>query len=250
MILIIAGIAAAVTALVVLIVKHWDTIKAWLSEMIAKVQEVVANIKQEIDDFKQRVVQKFEDIKTGISDKVEALRSNISNKFEAIKQKITAPIEAAKEKVRNAVAAIQNFFSGLKLSLPHIKLPHFSLTGKLSLSPPSVPHISVSWYKKAMDNAMLLNSPTIFGASGNTLLGAGEAGPEVVAGASKLMDMIRSAVGADGNTAVLAELRALNTNIMNMAIVLDDGTVVGKLADGMNKKLGTLYDSNTRRALA
>ena len=63
-----------------------------------------------------------------------------------------------------------------------------------SLNPPSIPHISVEWYKKAMNNGMILNSPTIFGKSGNHLLGGGEAGPEAVVGVSSLMDMIQSAV--------------------------------------------------------
>jgi hypothetical protein len=45
-----------------------------------------------------------------------------------------------------------------------------------------------------MNNGMILNSPTIFGMSGNRMLGGGEAGPEAVVGVSSLMDMIQSAV--------------------------------------------------------
>jgi phage-related minor tail protein len=60
----------------------------------------------------------------------------------------------------------------------------------------------VEWYKKAMNNGMILNSPTIFGASGNHLLGGGEAGPEAVVGVSSLMDMIQSAVA---NTQLAAD---------------------------------------------
>ena len=60
---------------------------------------------------------------------------------------------------------------------------------------PSIPHISVSWYKKAMENAMILDSPTIFGLSkGGGLLGGGEAGREVIAGADTLMQMIQDAI--------------------------------------------------------
>lgn len=61
-----------------------------------------------------------------------------------------------------------------------------------------------------MDNPMVLDSPTIFGynpATG-TLLGGGEAGQEVVAGADTLKTMIREAVAAEqnGNTDKLIEL--------------------------------------------
>ena len=48
---------------------------------------------------------------------------------------------------------------------------------------------------------MILNSPTIFGRSGNSLLGGGEAGPEAVVGVSSLMDMIQSAVANTQMTA-------------------------------------------------
>ena len=100
--------------------------------------------------------------------------------------------------MRSFVSVVVDWLRGIfdfEWSLPHIKMPHFSISGSFSLNPPSVPDISVDWYKKAMNNGMILNSPTIFGASGNHLLGGGEAGPEAVVGVSSLMDMIQSAVG-------------------------------------------------------
>ena len=98
----------------------------------------------------------------------------------------------------NKLKSIFNF----SWSLPHIKLPHFSISGSFSLNPPSIPHFSVQWYKKAMNNGMILNSPTIFGAAGNHLLGGGDAGPEAVVGVQSLMDMIQNAVS---NTQLAAD---------------------------------------------
>lgn len=46
----------------------------------------------------------------------------------------------------HVVEPLKNMFN-FEWSLPSIKLPHFSITGKFSLSPLSVPSISVDWYK-------------------------------------------------------------------------------------------------------
>lgn len=80
-------------------------------------------------------------------------------------------------------------------------MPHFSISGSFSLNPPSVPHLSVDWYAKAMENGMILSSPTIFGMANGNLLGAGEAGPEAVVGVSSLQSMIQNAVANSGMNA-------------------------------------------------
>lgn len=133
-------------------------------------------------------------IKSIFQNNLNAVKSNVTTIFNGIKTTIQNTIDGAKNIVKSGLDAIKNFFSNLKLAFPKIKLPHFTITGKLSLDPPSVPHISVSWYAKAMENAMLLNGATIFGAMGGKLLGGGEAGQEVVAGANTLMNMIEKAV--------------------------------------------------------
>lgn len=89
--------------------------------------------------------------------------------------------------IQGVVEKITGFWSKIDFKLPKIKLPHFSLNGGFSFWPPSVPSISVSWYK----NGGILNSPTIFGAAGNYLLGAGEAGPEAVVPLDRLRDYIK-----------------------------------------------------------
>lgn len=116
--------------------------------------------------------------------------NNISGAFVTI-------FEGAKSTVENAINYIKGLFD-FEWSLPNIKLPHFSIKGTLDLlaSPPTYPTVSVSWYRKAMEQPYLLDGATIFGAAGGKLLGGGEAGSEMVIGTEKLKSMMREAVGA------------------------------------------------------
>ena len=117
---------------------------------------------------------------------------------------ISGSMSSAQSSVSSGVGSMSRTITGANFTFPHIKLPHFSISGKLSLDPPSIPHISVSWYKKAMDDAYLLNSPTIFGMSGGKLLGGGEAGQEAVVGTDKLKEIVTDAVaGIGGGTTII-----------------------------------------------
>lgn len=124
-------------------------------------------------------------------------KSTVSSVLNAIKTTFSNIFNGVKTTVENAINYIKNLFN-FEWSLPKIKLPHFSITGSLDLlaSPPKYPSVSVSWYKKAMDQAYMLNGATIFGAQGGKLLGGGEAGSEMVIGTNTLMSMMREAVGA------------------------------------------------------
>ena len=158
--LVVAAIAAAI-AIGVALYKNWDTIKEKASELAANVSA------------------KFEEIKTNVTSKIDAAKTAVLSKFEAIKTGIKSRIEAAKNFVKSAIDKIKGFFN-FNWSLPKIKLPHFSITGKFSLNPPEIPHFSVDWYKKAMTDPILLQGATIFGSMNGKGLGGGEAGREII----------------------------------------------------------------------
>ena len=175
----IAGAVAVVIAIGVTLYQNWDTIKQKAVEMW------------------QTVTEKWNSIKQTISDAVSGAWRTVSEKFESIRSTIGEKIEGAKQKVADAIQAIKNLFN-FQVSWPHIPLPHFSVSGSanpLDWLKQGVPHISVSWYAKAMENGMILNSPTIFGYQNGRYLAGGEAGAEVVVGANSLYSMIQSAVG-------------------------------------------------------
>ena len=190
----------------------WEGIKSVVTTVVNGVKSAVSTAWQGIQ---QTTTTVFNAVKTAASTAWNAIKATITTVVNSIKSGISSGLNAVQSTVSSILNGIKNTFTNVfnnvwsfvqgvvnKLksifnfswSLPHIKLPHFSISGSFSLNPPSIPHFSVEWYRKAMNNGMILNSPTIFGASGNHLLGGGDAGPEAVVGVPSLMDMIQAAV--------------------------------------------------------
>lgn len=61
-------------------------------------------------------------------------------------------------------------------SLPKLKLPHFSISGKFSLDPPSIPKFKVDWYAQGG----VFDTPTLFPYGNGAIGGLGEAGAEAI----------------------------------------------------------------------
>jgi hypothetical protein len=74
-----------------------------------------------------------------------------------------------------------------------------------------------------MNQAMLLSRPTIFGAAGGNLLGAGEAGTEVVSGADTLMTMMQRATGAEETQKLLKNICGLLSDSPQMVVNVRGG---------------------------
>ena len=165
-----------------------------------KLSSVAEKFKSKMSDAKQSVSNKIAEIKNSFSNGLSGAHSITTNILGNIKNKFSNIMDSAKNIVSNAINRIKSFFK-FSWSLPHLKLPHISISGSFSLTPPSVPSFGISWYKKAMDDGMIMNQPTIFGynAKSNQFLAGGEAGSETVVGTQSLMRMIQEAVDNSGN---------------------------------------------------
>ena len=206
------AIQTAMTNIQTAITTAWEAIKAFFSSVLSAIGSAVSsawsNIKSNVttamSNIKSNVTTAWNNIKSTITTVLSNIGSAITNGFNTAKNNVTNALNAIKNTIKNvwdgAVSIVRGAVDKLKSlvnfhwELPKLKLPHFKITGSFSLNPPSVPHLSVEWYKKAMENGMILNSPTIFGAAGGHLLGGGEAGPEAVVGVESLRDIIRDSM--------------------------------------------------------
>ncbi|EOI6002436.1 phage tail tape measure protein [Enterococcus faecalis] len=190
---ILAGVAGALTALVgilggpvtlaliavtgiiagvIAVIKNWGSITEWFSKQWDRLQKWWT-------EFWARFSDPADSAFKILSSSVKTVTSFLFGSFE------------------DKVNAVKNIFKSLRLKFPKIELPpmpHFDLKwsskkifGK-NISYPS--GIDVKWFA----DGGILTKPTIFGASGNKLLGGGEAGKEAVAPLDKLMSYIQTAV--------------------------------------------------------
>ena len=198
-----------------------------------------------VDGISSKVSSVFNTVKSTVSSVFNGIKSTATSVWNGIKSAITTPIEAAKNTVKSALDRISGFFSGLHLQLPHIKLPHFSISGSLSIAPPSVPHLSISWYK----NGGILTSPTIFGMNGSSLMAGGEAGAEAVLPLKAFYDQLENIlVSRLDNTKMEKYLSVIAAN-SSKGIYLEDGTLVGHLLPAIDSQLGQAQKLNRRLAL-
>lgn len=198
-----------------------------------------------VNAIKSTVTSVFNSVKSTVASIFNGIKSTATSVWNGIKTAITTPIEAAKNKVKSVVDAIKGFFSGMKISLPHIKLPHFKVTGKLSIAPPSVPHLSIDWYKEGG----IMTSPTIFGMNGSSLMAGGEAGAEAILPLAGFYKQLEAMISSHLNTSAMEKYLAVIANNSSKGIYLEDGTLVGHLLPAIDGELGKAQKLQRRLSL-
>lgn len=123
-----------------------------------------------------------------------ALWGKVTAAANGIKDRFMKPINSIVDKFRGVVNKIKGFFPiSIGKILSNVKLPHFKISGKFSLNPPSIPNISVAWYKQGG----IVNDRTVFGG-----IGMGEAGPEAIVPLTPFWKKLEQATATPGNITI------------------------------------------------
>lgn len=203
---------------------------AWSSVSTAassKWESVRSTISSKLSSAKSTVSSLMSGITSTMSSGLNSALSTVTGKFSSIYSTISSKMSAARDAVGNAISALKSKFN-FSWSLPHLKLPHVSISGSFSINPPSVPHFGISWYK----DGGILTRPTIFGAAGNNLLAGGEAGAEAVVPLATLWDKLETMITSVFNTASTTGGSSGEglTSTAGRLLTLDDFSL-GSLAD-------------------
>lgn len=192
---------------------QWESIRSTISSKLSSAKSTVSSL--------------MSGITSTMSSGLSSALSTVSGKFSSIYSTISSKMSAARDAVGNAISALKSKFN-FSWSLPHLKLPHVSISGSFSISPPSVPHFGISWYK----DGGILTRPTIFGAAGNNLLAGGEAGAEAVVPLATLWDKLETMITSVFNTASTTGGSSGEglTSTAGRLLTLDDFSL-GSLAD-------------------
>lgn len=155
---------AVLAGVIVGIVTHFDELKAVAMNVLNMLGDLATNARN-------AVMNAFGSIGSFFGGIFDGIKKTASNAWDGVTSRFSSAMEFIK--------GLFNF----EFKWPHIPLPHFSISG--SINPldwlkDGLPKIGVEWYAKAMNRPIMMTGPTIFGMSGNSLLGGGEAGNEVI----------------------------------------------------------------------
>lgn len=221
----------------------WESIVTQISGALDTITGVFSALKAFMSGD---VVGAFEILKNAGMNSLKNMQEqavNMLNFLKNIAGNILEAISGRFDQMRNMasgiISAIQSIFN-VELSFPKIKLPHLSISGSFSFDPPSVPSISIEWYKKGG----VLTDPTIFGFNphtGSAMVG-GEAGAEAIAPIDVLQGYVAQAV-ASQNADIVPLLSKIHDAIVDMSDKMGDS--MRNAVDGMsfsmdNRKFGRL----------
>lgn len=235
-------VSSVVNVIKTVVTTVFNAVKSVVSSVWNSIKSTISTV---VDGIKSKVSTVFNSVKSTVSSVFNGIKSTATSVWNGIKNAILTPIEAARDKIKGIVDKIQSFFANMKISLPKIKLPHFKISGKLSIAPPSVPKLSIEWYKEGG----IMTSPTVFGMNGTNLMAGGEAGAEAILPLKGFYDNLEAILSSRLDMSAMEQYLAVIAANSSKGIYLEDGTLVGHLLPAIDNKLGQAQKLNRRLSL-
>lgn len=155
----------------------WETARSEAANAFGTIRD---NISSKMDAAQSSAVR----IADAIGNKLgfPGLGARVNDVFNNVRSFMENPIRNAWNFISSIPSKIMNAFSNIRISLPHINMPHFRVVWNDIGGVVKLPSISVDWYGKGgyFDKA--------------SIIGVGEAGGEFVAPERQLWDFIERAV--------------------------------------------------------
>ncbi|RDC51224.1 phage tail tape measure protein [Acinetobacter sp. RIT592] len=155
----------------------WDQLKGWASEKFNAIKDAVSQaweitksassqawgiitgyVSGKWEEMKGKASEKFNSIKTTVSGAWDSIKSTTSSVWEGVKSKISGVWEGIKSIVKSGVDKLKSLVK-FEWSLPKLKVPHLTTSGKFSINPPSVPHFNIAW----KSSGGIFRRPTVLG---------------------------------------------------------------------------------------
>lgn len=180
-----------------------------------KLGSMLAIVQSRMTSIASSTGEHLEQVRAAFSEKLEAAAGIAQDKLGNIADAARIRIEDMKNVIKGGLDRIGDFFRGIHWELPKIKLPHFSVSGKFGINPPSVPSFGISWY----DKGGIFSSPSV--------IGVGERRPEFVGALDDLREIVRDEAG-------MASRSQMNEMLRLLTELVEQGKQPRKIEGNMN----------------
>ena len=220
----------------------WNTIKSVTSTVWNGIKSVISGA---IKGAKSIVSNVVGGIKSTVSNVFHSVKSTVTTIWNGIKTAITRPIEAAKNTISGIINKIKGLFnfklSFPSVSIPHIPLPHFSISGSFNPLKGQLPSIGINWYA----TGGIFNGPSV--------VGIGEAGTEAVVPLSNKSKMAPFAKAVadfmkdEQDSGGSRDNRPLQKVILQVPLIVNGKEIARATVDDMETELNRKTSNRNRR---